>query len=308
MMVRERKAFPRLRWRDFKVLFMDALNQWNRHNAPRLGASLAFYSLLSLAPLLLVLVSIVGLVFGKSAAREETVREVEALIGPAAGKAIGAFLQGSRNTTHGLIATVAGLITLLFSASGVVIELRDALNTIWDMPTKTTSGLQVIASFVKARLFSFAIVFAIGFLLVVSLALSTWISALGALSASILPGESVLLHVANSLLSFLIITFLFAAIYRVMPDLRIEWRDVLLGGAVTSLLFTIGKLVLGIYLGRASFASTYGAAASIVVLIAWVYYSAQIFFFGAEFTRAFAMRHGSAPLARRQPQVRAATG
>jgi membrane protein len=308
MMVRERKAFPRLRWGDLKALFMDALDQWNRHNAPRLGASLAFYSLLSLAPLLLVLVSIVGLVFGKSAAREETVREVEALIGPAAGKAIGAFLQGSHNTTHGVIATVAGLITLLFSASGVVIELRDALNTIWDMPTKTTSGLQVISSFVKARLFSFAIVFAIGFLLVVSLALSTWISALGALSASILPGETVLLHVANSLLSFLIITFLFAAVYRVMPDLRIEWCDVLLGGAVTSLLFTIGKLVLGIYLGRASFASTYGAAASIVVLIAWVYYSAQIFFFGAEFTRAFAMRHGSAPLARRQPQVRVATG
>ena len=306
MMVRERTGFPRLRWHEFKALFMEALDQWNRHNAPRLGASLAFYSLLSLAPLLLVLVSIVGLVFGKSAAEQQTVREVQSLIGPAAGKAIGAFLQGSRNTAHGVIATILGLITLLFSASGVVIELRDALNTIWDMPTKTTSGLQAITSFVKARLFSFAIVFAIGFLLIISLALSAWISALGALSAAILPGESVLLHLANSLLSFLVITFLFAAIYRVMPDLHIEWRDVLLGGAVTSLLFTIGKLVLGIYLGRASFASTYGAAASIVVLIAWVYYSAQIFFFGAEFTRSFAMKYGSRPQTV-QPQARAAT-
>ncbi len=301
------KAFPRLGWPELKALFSQAFDQWNRHNAPRLGASLAFYSLLSLAPLLLVLVSIVGLVFGRSAAQHETILEVQSLIGPAAGKAIGAFLEGSRNTTHGIIATVVGLVTLLFSASGVVIELRDALNTIWDAPSKTTTGLGIVTSYVKQRLFSFAIVVAIGFLLIISLALSAWISALGALSASILPGETILLHFVNSVLSFLVITFLFASIYKVMPDVKIEWRDVLLGGAVTSLLFTIGKLVLGVYLGRASFASTYGAAASIVVLIAWVYYSAQIFFLGAEFTRAFASRYGSASQRRMAVRTQTAT-
>ena len=303
-----RQAFPRLGWSDLKGLLIQALEQWNRHNAPRLGASLAFYSLLSLAPLLLVLVSIVGLVFGRSAAQQQTVQEVQSLVGPAAGKAIAAFLQGSRNTTHGVIATIVGVLTLLFSASGVVIELRDALNTIWDAPSKQTTGLQVVTRYVKQRLFSFAFVVAIGFLLIVSLAISTWIAALAALSASILPGETVLLHLVNSLVSFLVITFLFAAMYKVMPDVKIEWRDVLLGGAVTSLLFTIGKLVLGIYLGRASFASTYGAAASIVVLIAWVYYSAQIFFLGAELTRAFFSRHGSASTPRPSPtQAQAAS-
>lgn len=296
---------PWLRWPEIKSLLMQIFDQWSNHNAPRLGASLAFYSLLSLAPLLLVVVSIVGMVFGHSAAQQQTIAQIESLIGPAAGKTVGAFLQGSRNTSHGVIATALGLLTLLFSASGVVVELRDALNTIWDVPTKSASGFGYVTEYIKQRLFSFAIVVAIGFLLVVSLAVTTWIEALVALSSSILPGEATLLTVANSVVSFLVITFLFSAIYKVMPDVRIEWRDVLLGGAVTSLLFTIGKFVLGLYLGRASYASMYGAAASIVVLIAWVYYSGQIFFFGAEFTHVFATRYGSAPVKSQttQPQV-----
>jgi len=292
---RYRKAFKQLRWDDIKCLLSDSVDQWSNHNAPRLGASLAFYSLLSLAPLLLVLVSIVGIAFGHTAAERDTIQQVQGLVGPAAGKAVAAFLQGSQNTTHGIIATIIGLITLLMSASGVLIELRDALNTIWDVKTPSASGFKMITSFIKDRLFSFAIVLAIGFLLIVSLVVTTWISALAALSASIVPWQAAVMHVANSLISFLVITGLFAAIYKIMPDAHIEWRDVILGGAVTSLLFTIGKLVLGIYLGRASYASTYGAAASIVVLIAWVYYSAQIFFFGAEFTKAFATRYGSHP-------------
>lgn len=297
-----RKA-PPLHWPEIKSLFTQVFTQWSNHNAPRLGASLAFYSLLSLAPLLLVVVSIVGLVFGHSAAQEQTVRQIQALIGPAAGKAIGAFLQGSRNTSHGIIATTLGLITLLFSASGVVIELRDALNTIWEVRTKTASGFGYVTQYLKQRIFSFAVVVAIGFLLVVSLAITTLIEALAALSASILPGEATLLTLTNSVVSFLVVTFLFSAIYKVMPDVKIQWRDVLLGGAVTSLLFTVGKLVLGLYLGRASYASTYGAAASIVVLIVWVYYSGQIFFMGAEFTHVFASRYGSAPVRAKQSQA-----
>jgi membrane protein len=297
---RYRKPLKRFRWQDIKWLLVESFNRWNRHNATRLGASLAFYALLSLAPLLLVVVSIAGLVFGHSAAQRQTMQQVEALVGPAAGKAITAFLEGSRNTTHGVVATIVGLLTLLFSASGVVIELRAALNLIWDVPTPDLTGVQMLTSFIKRRLFSFAIVMGMGFLLIISLAISTWLTALGALATSFSGFEAMLLDVLNSLVSFAVIAGLFAVIYKVMPDVRIEWRDVMLGGAVTSLLFTIGKLLLSVYLGRASYSSTYGAAGSVVVLIAWIYYSGQIFFLGAEFTRSFAHRYGSDP--NREPQ------
>ena len=241
------------------------------------------------------MVSIVGLVFGRSAAERDITQQVEMLIGGPGAKAIQAVLQGSRNTTHGVIATAVGLVTLFFGASGVLIELQDALNTIWEVPTRALAGWSKITGFIKQRLFSFAIVLAIGFLLVVSLVVSAWVAAIGALSSSILPAQETVLDLLNALLSFVVITGLFAAIYKLLPDVRIEWRDVMLGGAATSLLFTIGKFILGLYLGKASIASTYGAAASIVVLVIWVYYSAQIFFFGAELTRSFANRYGSRP-------------
>lgn len=292
---RYRKPLKSFRWCDIKSLLEDSISGWNRHKAPRLGASLAFYALLSLAPLLLVVVSIVGLVFGQKTAQHGVVEQIQLLAGSEAAKGIQGSLEGSRNTTHGIIATVAGVLTLLFGASGVLIELRDALNVIWEVPTPELSGIRMIKSFLKERLFSFALVLAIGFVLVISLAISTWISALTALSVSMFPGYEALLHVLNAVISFVVITGLFAAIYKVVPDVSIEWRDVILGGAVTSFLFTIGKLLLGLYLGKASFASTYGAAASIVVLIVWVYYSGQIFFLGAEFTRTFAHRYGSQP-------------
>jgi membrane protein len=293
---RYRKPLKSFRWSDIKSLFSDSFDEWSRQKAPRLGASLAFYTLLSLAPLLLVVVSIVSLVFGQSAAHQGIVQQVGMLIGPQVAKATEALLEGSRNTTHGIIATVLGLVTLLFGASGVLIELRDALNTIWEVPSPQASGFKKrITNFIKERLLSFAIVLSIGFLLVVSLAVSAWISAIGALSASVLPAQEAVLHVLNLWISFVVITGVFAAIYKIMPDVRIEWRDVLLGGAATSLLFVLGKLLLGLYLGKASFASTYGAAASLVVLVIWVYYSGQIFFLGAELTRIFANRYGSRP-------------
>lgn len=287
------RAGFKLPWPALKSLFVGAFNSWSDHNAPRLGASLAFYSLLSLAPLLLLSVSIVGLVFGHDAARQQTVTQVQQLVGPAAGKALSAFIQGSKSTSGGVIATIFGIITLLFSASGVVIELRDALNLIWGTPTATTTGFGKIKAFAKDRLLSFAFVGAIGFLLIVSLVVSAWITALGSVAKVFGPVESVFMHIVSFSLAFIIIAVLFAAIYKVMPDVHIQWRDVILGGVITSALFSIGKFVLAIYLGRASFASTYGAAASIVVLIAWIYYSAQIFFLGAEFTREFSIRHGS---------------
>lgn len=298
-----RKPLLGFKWRDIWALLEDSFSEWNRQNATRLGASLAFYTLLSLAPLLLLTVSIVGFVFGESAARHSVTHQIQALVGSAAAKAATGFLQAPRAKVHGIIGTVFGVVTLLFSASGVVIELRQTLNYIWDVQTPDTSGFRMVTGFVRERLFSFAMVLAVGFLLIVSLALSTWLSGFTANSARITGLEATLFHVANSVVSFLVITGLFAAIYRVMPDTPIQWRDVLLGGAVTSLLFTIGKSFLGVYLGRASYSSMYGAAASVIVLIAWTYYSAQIFFLGAEFTKVFARKYGSHTREQSQPLV-----
>jgi membrane protein len=293
---RYRKPLKSFRWCDIKSILSDSFSEWSRHKAPRLGASLAFYTLLSVTPLFLAAISIAGLVFGARAAESDLVQQVQSLVGSAGAMAIQALLEGSRNTTHGALGTLLGLVTLLFGASGVLIELRDALNTIWEVPSRQVSGsLQTISSFLKERLFSFALVVAIGFLLLVSLVINAGIAAVGAFSASVLPVPEPILHVLNSLFSFVIVTGLFAAIYRVLPDIRIEWRDVVLGSAVTAFLFEIGKALIGLYLGKASFASTYGAAASIVVFIMWVYYSSQIFFLGAEFTKIFAGRYGSQP-------------
>src|SRR5215469_229246 len=292
---RYRKPLNSFRWRNIVSIFSASLGEWSKHKAPRLGASLAFYTLLSITPLLLVLVSVVGLVLGHQTAEQDIVSQVQALIGKQGATAAQAVLEGSHNTAQGIIATAFGLLTLLFGASGVLIELRDALNTIWEVPTPELSGLKKLSSFIKERLFSFALVLAIGFILLVSLAISAWIAAVGAWSASVLPAHEVILHFLNFVVSFAIATGLFSAIYKFLRDIRIEWRDVLFGGAVTSLLFSIGKLILGIYLGKGSYASTYGAAASIVVLIVWVYYSGQIFFLGAEFTKTFANSYGSRP-------------
>jgi membrane protein len=292
---RYRKPLRSFRWCDLKVLLSESLDVWSRHNGSRLGASLAFYTLLSLTPLLLIIVAIGGLVFGRQAAQGQLLWQARHLVGPHGANAIQPLLDGARNTTHGILATVLGLLTFLFGASGVLIELRDALNTIWEVPDRQRRGWQMIAGLLRERLLSFGLVLAIGFLLIVSLAINTWIAAVGAFSVQYLSAFEGLLQVVDALVSFVVITGLFAAIYKILPAARIEWRDVVLGSTVTSLLFTLGKLLIGLYLGKASFASTYGAAASVVILIVWVYYSAQIFFFGAAFTKVFANRYGSPP-------------
>lgn len=280
-----------------------SFREWNRQNATRLGASLAFYSLLSLAPLLLLAVSIAGIVFGHSAAERQISDQLQALVGPAAAKAGTGFLHQPGVEMHGILGTVFSVVTLLFSASGVLTELRDSLNYIWEIPVPSVSGLGMLIGFLKQRLFSFGMVLAIGFLLTVSLLVTAWVESLS-LHYGVISGLGAAgLHVAGSMLSFVVVTALFGAIYKILPETWLEWRDVVVGGAVTSLLFTLGKLGLGIYLGRAGYASMYGAAASVVVLIAWVYYSAQIFYLGAEFTKVFAHRYGS-----RRPAQRKHTG
>jgi membrane protein len=206
-----------------------------------------------------------------------------------------ALLEGAQNRAGGLLATVMGMITLLFGASTMLNELRDDLNTIWDVPVPQMSAGQEIASMLKGRLWSFALVLGIGCLLTILLLLNAGISALGKLYTYILPSYEAELHALNAAFSFVVITGLFGAIYKIVPEVEIEWRDVILGAAFTSLCFTVGDLLLGLYLGKTSFSSTYGAAASTVVLTLWVYYSSQVFFLGAEFTRAFSNRYGSCP-------------
>jgi len=292
---RYRKPLSAFRWWDIRLLVSESFEQWTLHKGPRLGAALAFYTLLSLAPLLLMVVTIGGIVFGREAAESQIVWQVEDVVGPLGANAIRSLLESASHAGHGVLATMLGLLTLFFGATGVLTELRDALNTIWDIPPSRHKGLHSLLQMARERLFSFALVVATGFLLVVSLAVNAWVAALGRFATESLPASEGILQVTNSVLSFLVITSLFAAIYRIMPDARIEWRDVMLGAAVTSLLFTAGKFLIGLYLGKAAFASTYGAAGSFVVLIVWVYYSGQIFFLGAEFTRAFANRYGSQP-------------
>jgi membrane protein len=279
-----------------KVLFADTVSEWQKHKAPRLGASLAFYTVLSLAPLLVVIVALAGAVYGQEAARGQIVAQFSDLLGRTGAEAIEGVIRQASQPAVGLLATVAGLITLFFGATGVVAELRDALNTIYEIPAPDISGFRSVLLFVRERFFSFAMVLGVGFLLLVSLAINAGLAAMGTWFTGWLP--ALLLQVVSTLVSWLIITALFAGIYKVLPDVTIEWHDVILGAAVTSLLFNLGKFGIGLYLGSSTVASAYGAAGSLVILLIWVYYSAQIFFLGAEFTQVFANRYGSQPTVR----------
>jgi membrane protein len=277
--------------------------KWSDLNAPRLGASLAFYTMLSMAPLLVVCVGIAGLVFGAKAAESQVAYEIRNIVGGQGGQVIEGLLQESAKPWNGLVATAIGVFMLLFGASGVFGELRDILDQVWSVKPPNSGG---VMGMIRSRFFSFALVLGIGFLLLVSLILSAAIAAAGKFFESKLPVPEALLHVASLLISFIAVTVLFALLYKVVPDARIEWQDVWIGAAVTALLFSIGKFLIGLYLGKASVGSAYGAAGSLVVFMVWVYYSAQIFFLGAEFTRQFAERHGSRAQARHERAARLA--
>lgn len=288
------RAFGKLQWGDVRSLFQESVGGWNKHNAPHLGAALAFWALLSFMPLLLVIIAIAGLAFGHRAAEQGVLEQIRILIGAQRAQIFATLLNGAQNKAEGLAATLVGMLTLMFGATGVLIELRNAMNRIWEVPARAVSTLQEVKTYVKERLWSIALVIGISLFLTVSVLLGTWISAAGALYAPLLPASEVLMHILNVTLSFSALTVFFCAIYKIVPDVPLEWWDVALGAVVTALLFTPGNLLLGLYLGKASFSSTYGAAASAIVLAVWVYYSSQVFFLGAEFTRAFALHYGSA--------------
>ncbi len=268
-----------------------AANAWIDDHAQSMGAALSYYTVFSIAPLLLIAISVAGLVFGREAAQGAVVEQLQGLIGQNGAQAIQDLLKNVSRPSEGILATITGVVVLVIGATSVFGELQDDLNRIWQVPTR-----QKVAgwwAFLHARMLSMGMILAIGFLLLVSLAASAAFDAFASWSTSALADWEGLVHVVNFVLSFVLTTALFAMIYRFMPQATIEWRDVGIGALVTAFLFAIGKYLIGLYIGKSALASGFGAAGSLAVLLAWVYYSAQIFLFGAEFTWAYAHAFGS---------------
>jgi membrane protein len=271
-------------------LLKATFSDWQEDKASRLAAALAYYAAISLAPLVIILVAIAGFAFGSEAARGEIVAQLSGLIGSQSAHVIEEIIEGADKPVSGLVATVVGVVTLLAGASGVFGALQDGLNTIWEVTPKPGRG---VAGVIKDRFLSLTMVLGVGFLMLVSLMVSAALAAFSKYLGGSLSLPSVPLTILNFLISFGVITLLFALIYKVLPDVEIAFSDVWVGAAITSLLFTIGKSLIGLYLGRSSVGTAYGAAGSLVVILIWVYYSAQVLFLGAEFTQAYANRYGS---------------
>jgi membrane protein len=266
------------------TLFRDAAFRWSEHNAPRLGAALAFYTVLSLAPLLVILVAIGGFAFGEQAVRGEIFWQIRSMVGDDGAQLVQTLLKTAHRPETGLIAGSVGIIILFAGASAVFLELRETLNYIWGGPgSNSARSDSAIRNAVRQRCFAFAIVLGIGFLLIVSITVSAVMQYF-----SILPAP--VLEAINVLVTFGSMSFLFALMYRVIPEVRVDWEDVAIGSLLTAALFAGGRYLIGLYLGKASVGSAYGAAGSLVVLLVWVYYSSQIFLYGAEFTRLYADR------------------
>jgi membrane protein len=262
-----------------------AAANWIAHEGARLAASLSLYTLLSLAPLVILTIALTSFAFGRPAAQQAILREVSNLVGEEGARAVQAVITYGKTPKGINGASIFGILVLLFGASSVFGELQSALNKIWEVRPSSHNGL---LGWIRSRLLSFAMVLAIGFLSLVSLIASAALSTFGTYFSGALPAPAWILHIANALISFLVITALIAAILKYVPDAAIRWRDIWVGAAVTAALFTLGKAAIGIYLGTAAVGSAYGAAGSLIVVIVWVYYSAMIFYFGAEFTRAHA--------------------
>lgn len=270
------------------AMLKDTATRWSDDNAPRLGASLSYYTAFSLAPLLLLAISLAGLIFGRAAVQGRVMDQLGTLMGPESARAIQGMIQAAYKPASGTIAAIVGFVTLLFGASGVMTELKNALNQIWRVKEK--SGFKTL---VRDRLLSFGMVLVIGFLLLVSLVISAAVAAMGRYFQNLLPIPAFFLEMINNVVSFGVVLLLFAALFKALPDAKIRWPDVWIGAGITALLFTLGKFLIGLYIGKTSVASSYGAAGSVLVMLLWIYYSALILYFGAEFTRIYADRYGS---------------
>jgi len=264
-------------------VFKEASSEWFNDNAPRLGAAVAFYTLLSLAPVILIAVAAAAVVYGQSAAEGRLASEIRDVAGPDAARTIQEIISGAYTPRTGLIATLLGLATLAFGASSVFVELRDAMNTIWHVSPPDRINAAAVIRLIRDRFYSFATVLGAGFLLLVSLLLNAWIAAM---RIDVPPPVSFMIL-------YLLIAVLFAALYKIIPDVSLKWSDVAAGAMVASLLFMVGKQFMGLYFAHPSFGSTYSAAGSPIVVLLWVYYSAQLFFWGAEFSKVYTRTMGS---------------
>lgn len=279
-----------MKLKDIWEIIRQTFQEYSEDNVARLAAALSYYTIFSIAPLLVIVIFIAGLWFSQQSAQEQIIAQIEALTGSqAAAQAITEMIAGAQVSSTGIVATVIGIATLLFGATGVFVQLEDALNTIWEVKEAPGRGFMTV---IKDRFLSFTMILGIGFLLLVSLVISAALSMLGEALSGALPGGGFLWQIANQAISFGVITLLFAMIFKILPDVKIAWRDVWLGAAVTALLFTIGKWAIGLYLGTSGVSNAYGAAGSLIVILLWVYYSAQILLIGAEFTQVYARRFG----------------
>ncbi|MEH2198342.1 YihY/virulence factor BrkB family protein [Nostoc sp.] len=279
-----------MNWQAIWKLFQETFKEWSEDKASRLAAALAYYTIFSIAPLLIIVIAIAGAVFGEEAARGQIVGQIQGLVGIEGAKFLESAIQNANQPKTGAIASIISIVVLLVGATGLFTELQDAMNTIWEVKPKPGRG---VTNIIRLRILSFAMVIGIGFLLLVSLVISTALTTLVTYFSNLLPGVDFLWQLVNFLLSFAITTVLFGLIFKVLPDVEIAWSDVLVGASLTSVLFSIGRFLLGQYLGNGSFGSAYGAAGSLVVILAWVNYAAQILFFGAEFTQVYARRYGN---------------
>jgi membrane protein len=263
------------------------------------GAAIAYYTIFSITPILIIVIAIAGLIFGQEAAQGSIVAQLTGLMGQQAAEALQSMITSASDRQSGMIATLIGIGTLLVGATGVFGEIQSSLNVIW----KAEPRRSTVSRLVRARIASFGLILTLGFLLVVSLVVSAALSALDTYLSGIFPGIHILFQGLNFVISLALISVLFGAIYKFLPDTQIAWRDVLIGAFVTALLFTIGKTLIGLYIGSSKVASSYGAAGALIVILLWIYYSAQIFLFGAEFTKTYAVSHGTHAETEKRPKT-----
>jgi len=279
---------------DFKTiwrLIRETFQDWSEDKAPRLAAALSYYTVFSLAPLLVLVIAIAGFVIGNNDnIRQQLITQVQALVGSQGAEAVETLISNTNQPRTGILATVLGIITLILGATGLFGQLQDALNTIWEVEPKKGGG---IIGMIKDRFLSFTMILGISFLLLVSLVISTVLSLVNNYFSELFGGMGWLAQALNIVVSLGIITLIFSLIFKVLPDVTVTWKDVWIGALVTAILFTIGKQLISLYLGSSAPASTYGAAGSLVIILLWVYYSTQILFLGAEFTQVYARYHGS---------------